>query len=90
MFRMDRLPTAADRVSMPPGVMIETPYGVMSADGRLQMTPEQAVAYQTATVQARRDFGPHPWAGDPNAPPPPVQPGRASFNPFTGQWSGPR
>lgn len=85
--QFDRIPTAAERAELPPGTSVQTPYGVMGPDGMLTPTPEGQQLYRQAMVKAQKDFGPHPWAGDPSAPQPPVKLGRSNFNPFTGQWS---
>jgi len=34
------------------------------------------------------DFGDFPGKDDPNAPQPKIEPGKPSFNPFTGEWVG--
>lgn len=85
-YELDHIPDATERASLPPGATVRTPYGPMNADGTITPSPETAVQYQNAVVQARRAFGPHPWASDPGAPPPPVRLGGHSINPFTGQW----
>lgn len=73
-------------MDMPPGVEVMTPYGAVGPDGTVTPTPELQQQYQQALVQRRRAFGPTPFAGDPNAPQPPVALGKAGFNPFTGMW----
>lgn len=87
VMALDHVPDAVERASMPPGAQIQTPYGSVDAQGNLIPSPEGAAKYQQAVVSARRSFGPHPWADDPQAPPPPVKLGRKNFNPFTGQWT---
>lgn len=87
VFQIGHVPTATELATMPDGFQIMTPYGEVQKDGSLIPSPEGAVKYQQAIVQARKQFGPHPWADDPQAPPPPVRLGRSMINPFTGQWT---
>jgi hypothetical protein len=86
VIQMERIPSAAERATIPPGVQVQTPYGMMDSDGNITPSPEGAVKYQEAVVARQRQFGPHPFAGDPNAPKPPIALGKRSFNPFTGSW----
>ncbi len=86
VFSMERVPTAAERAELPQGVQIQTPFGMVDNQGNLTPSPEGAAKYQEAVVAKRRKFGPHPFAGDAGAPQPPVELGRRSINPFTGQW----
>lgn len=86
VFNVAQIPSAADMATMPPGMKIMSPYGEVNRDGTIQLSPEGADAYRTATVHLEKRFGPHPWAGDVNAPRPKVRLGRSNFNPFTGQW----
>ena len=83
---MDRVPTSYELASLPPGTTVTTPYGSIGADGKLVPNAQTQARYQQAIVQRRKQFGPHPFANDPNAPPAPVELGKPSFNPFTGQW----
>ena len=87
VYALDHVPDAVERANMPPGAQIQTPYGSVDSQGNLIPSPEGAAKYQQAIVSARRSFGPHPWADDPQAPPPPVKLGRKNFNAFTGQWT---
>ena len=82
----DRYPSKFDISQVPEGVNVMTPYGPMDRSGNIQFTPDGEVKYREAVVQRRKDFGPHPWAGDPNAPKPPARMGGWMINPFTGQW----
>lgn len=86
VFQLDHMPTRSELATLPEGMQISTPYGQVTRDGQLLPSPEGAQLYQQAVVRARQDFGPHPFAGDPNAPPPPIRLGRAWINPFTGRW----
>jgi len=85
-FQMDRVPSAAEMASLPEGTRIQTPYGEVDRSGRITPSPEGEVKYKEAVVMARKRLGPHPFAGDVNAPPFPVRLGRANINPFTGMW----
>lgn len=87
VMALDHVPDAAERAGMMPGTQIQTPYGSVDSQGNLIPSPEGAQKYQQAVVTARRSFGPHPWADDPQAPPAPVKLGRKNFNPFLGTWS---
>jgi hypothetical protein len=82
----DRYPSKYDISQVPEGTNIMTPYGPMDRSGNIQFTPEGEVKYKEAVVKRRKDFGPHPWAGDPNAPQPPARMGGWMLNPFTGAW----
>ena len=86
----DRVPSMAELQDVPPGVKIRTPYGEVGRDGSLSLSPEGEVKYKEAVVARRKQFGPHPFADDPNAPPTPARLGRHMFNPFSGQWIGPQ
>lgn len=85
-YQSDHVPDLAEIAGLPEGLRIMTPYGEMTRDGNLIPNPQAAQAYQMAVVQAREKFGPHPWAGLPNAPQPPIKLGRSWINPFTGSW----
>lgn len=71
---------------MPQGVQIQTPYGTVDQSGKLTLSPDGAVKYQQAVIQKRNEFGVHPFANDPSAPPPPIKLGKPFINPFTGKW----
>lgn len=70
----------------------QTPIGtlVKAADGSSKVVlNEQGVAqYRQRFAEGIRAFGSHPFANDPNAPPPPVNPGGVSYNPFSNAYSG--
>lgn len=85
---LDRVPGRGELAMMAPGVQVQTPFGAVDRDGNLTLSEEGKVKYQEAVAARRRDFGPHPFAGNPDIPPIPVTLGRPSFNPFTGQWQG--
>lgn len=54
-----------------------------------QMTPEQAKVFEAQAVRDFERFGPYDGDDDPNAPPPPIRPGKNSYNPRTGTWLKP-
>ena len=85
-FQLERVPTAAEMSQLPEGTTVTTPYGTVDASGKL--TPNEATQqkYREAVVARRKQFGPHPFASDPNAPQVNVELGKPSYNPFTGQW----
>jgi hypothetical protein len=82
----DRVPTPAELAEVPEGVEVQTPYGAVARDGKLTLSPDGEVKYKEAMVKRRKQYGPHPFAGDPNAPPAPARLGGRMFNPFSGQW----
>lgn len=82
----DRVPSPAEMAGLEPGVEIVTPYGTMSQDGSLNLSPEGEAKYKEAKVQRRKKLGPHPFAADPNSPQIDVRLGGRMFNPFTGRW----
>jgi hypothetical protein len=84
----DRVPTLQEIANVPQGTGIQTPYGTMERDGRLNLSPEGEIKYKQALVQRRKQFGPHPFAADPNAPKPDVRLNGRFFNPFSGLWGG--
>jgi hypothetical protein len=73
-------------LDVPEGVRVVTPYGEQGRDGSLNLNPEGEMKYKEAIVSRRKQFGPHPFAGDPNAPPAPARLGGRMFNAFSGQW----
>jgi len=83
----DRVPSAYEISQAPEGTAINTPYGPIDRSGNIQFTPEGEQKYKEAVVSRRKDFGPHPWAADPAAPPPPARMGGSMINPFTGVWT---
>ena len=86
VINVDRVPSRSELLSLPPGVQVQTPYGTIGQDGELQLSPEGQARYQQAHQARTTEYGPTPFAGDPNAPKPPVKLGKASVNPFTGKW----
>jgi hypothetical protein len=87
VYQLDHVPSSSELAGLPPGANIQTPYGSVDHTGKLTLSAEGQAKYQQAVVQRRKSYGPHPWAGDPAAPPPPITLGKPSFNPFSGQWS---
>ncbi len=53
------------------------------------MDPQTAKAYEKAAVRDMELFGEYDGMDDPHAPPPPIRPGKHSFNPKTGQFVSP-
>lgn len=47
--------------------------------------PQQKL-YEARAVKDYKRFGDYSGQDDPDAPPPPIRPGKHSFNPTTGQW----
>lgn len=82
----DRVPTSSEILDVPEGVKIMTPYGEVGRDGKLSLSPEGELKFKEAMVNRRKQFGPHPFAGDANAPAAPARLGGRMFNPFSGQW----
>ena len=83
----NKVPSKYELGQVPEGTNVNTPYGPIDRAGNISFTPEGEVKYKEAVVQRRKQFGPHPWAGDPNAPQPPARMGGWMLNPFTGQWA---
>lgn len=50
------------------------------------LSPDRQAAHERGIVRQFQRFGKYSGSEDPNSPPPPIRPGRASFNPTTGQW----
>lgn len=86
-LQLDHVPSRAELAEVPPGVKVTTPYGEVDATGKLTLSEQGKVQYQQAMLKKQKEYGFHPFAGDPNAPPPPVKLGRPSFNPFTWRWT---
>jgi hypothetical protein len=84
---MDRVPTRGELSQLPPGVQVATPYGTVGSDGQLQLSPEGRVLHQQALQKKLQEWGPSPFAGDPNAPKPNIRLGKPAVNPFTGRWT---
>lgn len=85
-YRLDHVPTKAERAGMPPGLQISTPYGDIGPDGGLVQTPETAAAYQGKVLEVTKQFGWHPGTTDPMAPQPTIRLGKPHYNPFTNEW----
>lgn len=91
-IKFARQPLPTEAALYPAGTIFESPMGTFTKlpDGQLSPVtlsgPGQA-AVQAAKIDAVKRFGYHPLAGDANAPPPPAEPGRRDFNPYTGHWT---
>ncbi len=86
VLMLNRIPTAADLLDMPPGVQVRTPYGDLDPEGNIMKSPAYEQKHKEAIVRARQKFGPHPWAGMAGAPEPQIDLGKHHFNPFTNQF----
>ena len=53
------------------------------------MDPKSAKELERKAVRDFDLFGEYPGMDDPHSPPPPIRPGKNSFNPMTGQWVPP-
>lgn len=53
------------------------------------MTPEERMRFEQTAVRSFQQFGRYSGDDDPESPPPPIRPGKHSFNPTTGQWVAP-
>ena len=53
------------------------------------MDPKSAKELERKAVRDFDLFGEYPGMDDPHSPPPPIRPGKNSFNPMTGQWVTP-
>lgn len=89
---LTRVPTTEEFAALQ-GQQIMTPWGPVIGDeaGRPKLVLDEngRAAYQQAKVSTLQRYGAIPgWAQTPGAQPPPVEVGRANFNPFTGQWTG--
>lgn len=51
-------------------------------------SPEQKKQFKEDAELQLREYGDYPGKGDPSAPAPPIRPGKRSFNPFSGKFSG--
>lgn len=81
----------------PPPLQIPRKVGLPRNPGDNDMPPPREQSFGAsegwagqgagAMEEARKRFGRWPGAADPTAPQPPVVPGTANFNPFTGEWS---
>jgi hypothetical protein len=84
------MPQPQEVDQLPPG-SYETPLGtlVKSPDGtaKVMLNPEGQEQYRKRFAESVQAMGKHPFSNDPNAPPPPVSPGRVSYNPFSDQFS---
>jgi hypothetical protein len=84
-LRLNRMPLPGEMLGMPPGIQVETPYGLLDDEGNIQKSPEYEQKHKEAIVRARQKFGPHPWNGMAGAPEPNIELGKSHFNPFTNQ-----
>lgn len=82
---LNRIPSPGEMMGLPPGVQVQTPYGMLDDEGNLIKSPEYEQKNKEAIVRARQKFGPHPWNGMAGAPEPNIELGRSYFNPFTNQ-----
>lgn len=82
-LRLNRMPKPGEMLGMPPGIQVETPYGLLDDEGNIQKSPEYEQKHKEAIVRARQKFGPHPWNGMAGAPEPNIEIGKSHFNPFT-------
>jgi len=53
------------------------------------LPPEQARVLEAQTVRDFQRFGSYTGEDDPEAPPPPIRPGKHTFNPASGEWLKP-
>lgn len=83
---LNRIPSRADLLDLPPGITVRTPYGDLDQDGNIAVTPEYEQKHKEAIARARMKFGPHPWAGMAGAPEMEMKLGGGFFNPFTNQF----
>jgi hypothetical protein len=88
---LPRVPSEGELELLPPGDY-ETPAGRLTAAPggarRVVLNPAGQAAYQTHVARRLRAFGARPLANDPNAPAPPIVPGKPAYNPFDDFWSG--
>lgn len=84
--QFDHVPSLGELVDVPEGAQISTPFGTMDRSGKLTLSPEGEMKYKEAIVARRKKFGAHPFAADPNSPPPEVRLGGRMFNPFSASW----
>lgn len=87
-MQFNKMPSRSELVGVDPSVAIDTPYGQMVTDPNtgqreLVFTPEGKQLYAQEKVRLEKAFGPSPVAGMPGAPPPPVEPGKLAYNPFS-------
>ena len=61
---------------------------VVNAKVPSNLSPEQGKKYREDAEKQLRDFGDYPGRSDPKAPAPPIRPGKRSYNPFTGRFTG--
>lgn len=91
-MQFNKLPSRAELIGVDPSVAIDTPYGQMvtnpdTGKRELVFTPEGKQLWGQEVQRLTKAYGPTPAAGLAGAPTPPVEPGRRSYNPFTGMWS---
>lgn len=82
-------PAPVEPAAPPATPAADAPYFVDPASGqRTQVsTPEHRAEYGRQIAARRAKIGPHPYAGDPNAPQMDIELGKPAYNAFTGQWS---
>lgn len=89
-IQMNRMPQGHEMASLTKGSIVNTPYGDVTKDGTGQVSVTFSPLMQEKLRQRRKVevkmFGEFPGSTDPNSPPPPINPGRRSFNPFTGNF----
>lgn len=83
---LSKVPSAADRMDLPPDTDFDTPYGQLGEDGEIAFTPEGEQKYNEQLVHARKGFGAHPFADRADAPEIGAKLGEQFINPFSGQW----
>ncbi len=91
--QLTRVPTSEEFRALGPGATVQTPWGQVVADEmgepRLVLDENGRAADTAAKARSIQRFGVLPaFAQTPGAPPPPIEVGRANFNPFEGRWSG--
>ena len=91
MTQIPHVPNPQEIATLHPG-SYETPIGtlVKLPDGTSHVVLNQQgqSLYRQRFAESVNAFGQHPFANDPNAPPPPVNPNGPAYNPFSGQWAG--
>lgn len=90
-IQMNRMPKRHELASVTKGMTVQTPFGDMTrsaVDGTLEVSysPLMKEKLEQRRKVELKKFGNYPGMTDPNSPPPPIEPGQRSFNPFTGTW----
>jgi hypothetical protein len=60
----------------------------VSADSSRPLSQQQQKQLQENAHKQLEEYGDYPGKNDPKAPHPPIRPGRRSFNPFSGKFTG--